>query len=59
MTGIYRVKTTVIENGRVQKNKPHSFEVSAVELIEESSVSRTIMDASDVTASLANDSKML
>ena len=52
---LYRVKTTVIENGRVQKNKPHSFEVSAVELIEEPSVSRTIMDASNVPASLTND----
>lgn len=54
---LYRVKTTVIENGREQKNKPHSFEVSAVELMEEPSISRTIMDASNVPASLVNDSK--
>ena len=32
---VYRVKTTVIENQAEQKNKPHSFEVSSVELTEE------------------------
>lgn len=30
---IHRVKATIIENGVVQKNKPHSYEVTAVELI--------------------------
>ncbi len=31
----FRVKTTIIENGVAQKNKPHSYEVTAVELIED------------------------
>lgn len=32
---IYRVKTTIIESGIGQKNKPHSYEVTTMELTEE------------------------
>lgn len=32
---VYRVKTTIIENNTEDKKKPHSFEVSNVELVEE------------------------
>ncbi|MBD5188705.1 MAG: hypothetical protein HDS95_00255 [Bacteroidales bacterium] len=54
----YRVKTTIIENGEIGKNKPHSFEVTAVELMKESESGRTIMDALDVPASPDRNSKL-
>lgn len=48
---IYRVKTTIIENGIEKTNKPHNFEVTAVELMRESTAGRTITDATSVPAS--------